>query len=131
MNPNSNPDSREGYIAYLNAIPGDLMSFSKLNKLVWGHDEFSWLDAQDLKRIVTPNQSRSVTDAFDDERLVARCLRWCARGLKVELAVMKVVAEEDIGRNARKAHYEKRLHRSGHQKGKRRKHKRRRRGRVV
>jgi ribonuclease HI len=74
--------------------------FSDFAKLKSGYDRFSDLTLANLQKISPSEISNTVKAYMYDEYWQAKALRWYLRGLPINLAIKKILVDQEISLNA-------------------------------
>lgn len=96
MSPIATPEA----IAAINELPADELRVSDLVRLKSGHDSFSRLTLDALRRMVGLPAVEVVTRAIKLKGRQGSAFRWHLRGLTINRAIRKVQADQRITRNA-------------------------------
>ncbi|MHA2296938.1 MAG: hypothetical protein ACXAEU_03085 [Candidatus Hodarchaeales archaeon] len=94
-------------IKRLNRKKGKI-KFKELMQLrTGGRDSYSGKSLAQLKGLVKPESYKRVMEEKLDGEMSKSCLRWIARGLKVELAIRKVKVDKEVQENAERGRNDK------------------------
>lgn len=91
-------------IEKLNSMEPDKVRFKHLQRLRSGHDQFSGLKIYEMRNRIDASEIEQIEKAFEyDPVSFGSCMRWRLRGLRIDLAIRKVKADLEVGRNARRS----------------------------
>lgn len=67
----------------------------------YGFDKFSKMKYTNLVEIISSESLRLIENAFQEEELITKALKWTARGLKPELSIRKIKTDLEITKNSK------------------------------